>query len=50
MELIELKQHIEGFKPNTEFKYGLSLPFSWRGSYAEVGFEILKEPSIFQLK
>jgi len=45
MELKELKEHIKGFKPNTEFKYGLSLPFSWRGSYAEVGFEILKEPS-----
>jgi hypothetical protein len=28
----------------SEFKFGISEPFSWRGSYDEVAFSILKEP------
>lgn len=44
MELKEFKDYIENFQIGTEFKYGISNPFSWRGEYSEVAFEILEEP------
>jgi hypothetical protein len=44
MELKEFKQHIESFPQGTEFEYGVSKPFSWRGVYAEVAFEMLEQP------
>lgn len=40
MNLQELKQHFESFPDGTIFEYGLSYPFSWRGSYDEVAFSI----------
>lgn len=43
MDLITFKRHIE-HKPNTEFKYGISKPFSWRGAYDEVAFQIIDAP------
>jgi len=44
MNLIDFKKHIESFDNGTEFKYGISKPFSWRGSYDEVAFSIIEEP------
>ena len=44
MNLIDLKTHIESFDNGTEFKYGISKPFSWRGSYGEVAFSIIEAP------
>jgi hypothetical protein len=41
MELLQLKQHIESFPDGTIFKNSLSEPFSWRGVYAEVAFDVL---------
>jgi hypothetical protein len=43
MNLIDFKKHIESFDNETEFKYGISEPFSWRGSYDEVAFSIVEE-------
>jgi hypothetical protein len=45
MTLLELKQHIESFPAGTIFNYGLSNPFSWRGSYDEVAFSVKEEMS-----
>jgi len=42
MELKEFKQHIESFPKGTKFSYGISKPFSWRGSYDEVAFSIIE--------
>lgn len=42
MTLGELKEYFEKFPDNTEFKFGLSEPFSWRGSYNEVAFSIIE--------
>lgn len=44
MTLKEFKTHIESFPNETEFNYGISKPFSWRGVYAEVAFEMLEQP------
>lgn len=44
MELKEFKDYVQNFKQGTEFEYGVSDPFSWRGSYDEVAFEVLQEP------
>jgi len=44
MNLKDFKQHIESFPDGTEFKFGISRPFSWRGAYAEVAFEMLEQP------
>ena len=42
MTLLEFKKLVE--KTNNEvLKYGISEPFSWRGSYSEVAFEVIKE-------
>ena len=40
MDLGEFKKLIEETPDNTVFKAGISKPFSWRGSYNEVAFEI----------
>ncbi len=44
MTLEELRDHIDGFPAKTVFKFGLSKPFSWRGSYDEVAFSIVEAP------
>lgn len=44
MDLLEFKNHIKDLPKGTEFEYGISDPFSWRGSYDEVAFEILEQP------
>ena len=38
-----MKTYFRNFKDETKFEYGISEPFSWRGSYDEVAFEILRE-------
>lgn len=40
MDLQKLKNHFEKFPKGTEFNFGISEPFSWRGSYDEVAFAI----------
>ena len=45
MNLKEFKQQIEQAKTGKAFDYGISEPFSWRGSYNEVAFEILEQPT-----
>jgi hypothetical protein len=44
MTIKEFKSIIERTIGVTELRYGISEPFSWRGSYDEVAFEILDEP------
>lgn len=44
MELKDFKKHIESFPNGTQFDFGISQPFSWRGAYSEVAFEMLKQP------
>jgi hypothetical protein len=41
MTLLELKQYFENQKEGKVFNYSLSEPFSWRGIYAEVAFDLL---------
>lgn len=41
MTLLEFKQHIESFPEGHIFQYGISAPFSWRGSYDEVAFSLI---------
>jgi len=43
MNLGQFEHHIKSFPEGTIFKYGISEPFSWRGVYAEVAFQILEE-------
>jgi hypothetical protein len=43
MKLKEFKEQIEQAKTGKTFNYGISEPFSWRGSYDEVAFEILEQ-------
>ena len=38
MKLGQLKEMFSRLDPNTELQYGISEPFSWRGSYDEVAF------------
>ena len=33
MELKDFKQHISNFPNGTQFKFGITKPFSWRGIY-----------------
>lgn len=40
MDLQKLKNYFEKFPKGKQFDYGLSKPFSWRGSYDEVAFSI----------
>ena len=42
MTLLEFKELVEKTQ-NEVLKYGISEPFSWRGSYDEVAFEVIKE-------
>lgn len=44
MELKKFREHIESFPQGTLFNYGISSPFSWRGSYDEVAFDMLEQP------
>ena len=44
MQLLDFKQHISSFPNGTQFNFGISQPFSWRGVYAEVAFEMLEQP------
>lgn len=44
MTLGDFKKHIEGFPVGTQFNFGISEPFSWRGAYAEVAFAIIEQP------
>lgn len=44
MNLEEFKHHIESIEEGVSFNYGISEPFSWRGSYDEVAFEIVEQP------
>jgi hypothetical protein len=44
MNLKQFKQHIESFPQGTQFDFGISEPFSWRGVYAEVAFNMLEQP------
>lgn len=45
MILKELKSYFESFVDDYVFDWSLSDPFSWRGSYDEVAFALLKQPS-----
>jgi hypothetical protein len=45
MELKQLKEHFESFPKGTKFNFGITKPFSWRGSYAEVAFAMIKQPT-----
>ena len=42
MKLGQFREYIESLPNGTLFNYGLSSPFSWRGSYDEVAFEVVK--------
>lgn len=44
MILKDLKESVSNLPEKTEFDYGLTKPFSWRGSYDEVAFSILESP------
>jgi len=44
MELKEFKYCIENTEKGKQFNYGISEPFSWRGRYDEVAFQILEQP------
>ena len=43
MNLFELKDFFQSKKEGSIFSYGLSEPFAWRGAYAEVAFNVIKE-------
>lgn len=43
MNLGQFENHIKSFPEGIIFKYGISEPFSWRGVYAEVAFQMLEE-------
>lgn len=45
MKLLEFKNYILAFPLGQTFNYGISKPFSWRGSYDEVAFSIIESPS-----
>lgn len=44
MNLEEFKDYVKSFAPGKMFDYGISEPFSWRGSYDEVAFDVLTNP------
>jgi hypothetical protein len=44
MTLGEFKRQVEQTIGVSEFRYGISEPFSWRGSYDEVAFAIIEGP------
>ena len=43
MTLKEFEDYLLQFPPEHKFERGISYPFSWRGIYAEVAFEIINE-------
>lgn len=43
MILKEFKEYISMFSDDHQFQYGISEPFSWRGSYDQVAFSIITE-------
>ncbi len=45
MTIGELKKHFHKFDDGHIFTFALSDPFSWRGIYAEVAFDIEAKPS-----
>lgn len=44
MMLKEFKEHILSFPDGTQFCFGITKPFSWRGAYDEVAFSIVESP------
>lgn len=44
MILKQFKENIENQNANTMLRFGISKPFSWRGSYEEVAFSIEESP------
>ena len=46
MTLLQFKEHISSFPTLHWFKYGISEPFAWRGSYNEVAFRFLNHPML----
>lgn len=46
LTLGKLKEGFEKLDPNKVLKIGISEPFSWRGSYDEVAFNILKNVTV----
>lgn len=44
MNLLDFKKHILSFPEETIFNFGVTEPFSWRGSYNEVAFSIIESP------
>lgn len=40
MRLKEFKDYISSFPDETQFAHSISKPFSWRGSYDEVAFDL----------
>ncbi len=44
MELKDFKQHISISPNGTQFNFGITKPFSWRGRYDEVAFSIVESP------
>ncbi len=45
MNLLEFKNYISELPNETKFNFSISEPFSWRGSYDEVAFEVLDKES-----
>ncbi len=45
MNLKEFKNEILALHPDTKMVFSISSPFSWRGSYDEVCFSIIDEPT-----
>jgi hypothetical protein len=44
MTLGEFHDYISSYPDGTIFPFGVSAPFSWRGSYDEVAFKVLSTP------
>jgi hypothetical protein len=42
MNLKEFKTYVESTIVGITFEYGISEPFSWRGSYDEVAFDVIE--------
>ena len=45
MNLVDFKNYISEFSNGAKFEFSISYPFSWRGSYDEVAFEITQTES-----
>lgn len=44
MNLGEFHEYIGAYPDGTVFPFGISAPFSWRGAYDEVAFQVLSTP------